>query len=33
MSKINWDPDRKAELVAKYADYAAAVAAGGPPAA
>ncbi|WP_417516919.1 alkane 1-monooxygenase [Marinobacter sp.] len=27
LSKINWDPDRKAELVAKYADYAAEVAA------
>ena len=27
LSKINWDPDRKAGLVAKYADYAAEVAA------
>lgn len=27
LSKINWDPDRKAELIAKYADYAAGVAA------
>jgi alkane 1-monooxygenase len=27
LSKINWDPDRKAELMAKYADYAAEVAA------
>lgn len=27
LSKINWDPDRKEELMNKYADYAAAVAA------
>jgi len=27
LSKINWDPDRKEELMAKYADYAAKVAA------
>ncbi len=27
LSKINWDPDRKEELMAKYADYAAEVAA------
>lgn len=27
LSKINWDPDRKQELMAKYADYAAEVAA------
>src|SRR5690554_1632575 len=27
LSKINWDPDRKDELMAKYADYAANVAA------
>jgi len=27
ISKINWDPNRKAELMAKYADYAAEVAA------
>jgi len=27
LSKINWDPDRKDELMAKYADYAAKVAA------
>lgn len=27
LSKINWDPDRKAELVAKYANYSAEVAA------
>ncbi|PVY70011.1 alkane 1-monooxygenase [Tamilnaduibacter salinus] len=26
LSKINWDPDRKEELIAKYADYAEAVA-------
>jgi len=27
LSKINWDPDRKEELMAKYSDYAAEVAA------
>ncbi len=27
LTKINWDPDRKDELMAKYADYAAKVAA------